>query len=309
MAETGRNNRLTHALLLVFYSFALLACAGYSWTDWPSSRLAAHPWPVANLCGPVGAWLAYQALSFLGYAVFVLLVFAAALSLLRLLNREIADLPLRGTGAALLVLSISAISHLLIPSLDFPASNPLPFTAGGVIGSLLASFLLAQLSRWGSALVLTAGVLVGLLLAADTSVLFLLQLLWSKLSILLAKVPVLRVVLRRPIALAGALPRINPHRSALQQIAVPAGGGTAVALEPDEDEDEDELAEVDEDQDYEEDQESTDELPVKVHGLKDRPAGKAKPGLRVAAKAIAKPKALLNYQLPPLDLLEQPEYT
>ena len=231
MAKTDPRSRLTHALLLVFYSFVLLSCASYSWTDWPSGRLAPHPWPVANLCGPVGAWLAYQVLSFLGYAVFVVLIFAAAWSLLRLLNREIVDLLLRGIGLALLVLSISAISYLLIPSLNFPATNPLPFTAGGVVGLLLGSFLLDQLSRWGSALVLTASLLVGLLLAADSSVVFLLQLLWSKLSTLLAKVPVLRVVLRRPIALAGALPRINPHRGALQQLAGPAGGVTAVALD------------------------------------------------------------------------------
>ncbi len=306
MAKKAPNNRLSHALLLVFYVFALLACSSYQWTDWPSGRLAVHPWPVANLCGPVGAWLAYQALSFLGYAVFVMLIFAGALSVLRLLNREVSDLPLRGIGLGFLVLSISAISYLLVPSLNFPAGNPLPFTAGGVIGSILGSFFLSQLSGWGSGLVLTAGVLVGLLLAADSSVVFLLQLLWSKLSILLGKLPGLRVLLRRPLALSSALPRINPHRAAM---AVPAGGGTAIALEEDEDEEdlEDDEDEEEWEEDEEEDEESADELQVKVHGLKDRPAGKAEPGLRVAAKAIAKPKALVNYQLPPLDLLEQPE--
>ena len=244
LVKTDPRARLTHALLLVFYSFALLACVSYSWTDWPSRRLAPHPWPVVNLCGPVGAWLSYQLLSFLGYSIFVVLIFAVAWSLLKIFNREIADLRLRTIGLAMLVLSISASSYLLIPSLNFPASNALPCTAGGVVGSLLGSFLLVQLSGWGSTLVLIAGILVGLLLAADTYVVFMTRLIWSKLSILLAKVPALRFLLTSRVALAAALPVINPHRV----IAVPAGGGTAVALEPDEGENEGELEEDDEEE-------------------------------------------------------------
>ena len=101
LAKRDPRGRLSHALLLVFYSFTLLACASYSWTDWPSRRVATHPWPVANLCGPVGAWLSYQALSFLGYSVLVVLIFAAAWSLLSIFKREITDLPLRAIGLAL----------------------------------------------------------------------------------------------------------------------------------------------------------------------------------------------------------------
>ena len=314
MSKTPSSNRLIYAGLLLFHCFAILACASYNWTDWPSTRLAPPVWPVTNLCGPVGAWLGYHGLCALGYAVFVLLIFGGAFSLLRLLDRPIAELPLRGTGLGLLVLSSSAVGYLLIPSFGFPAQNPLPFTAGGVIGSAVGSFLLGQLSRWGSALVLTATLAVGLLLAADTSVVFLLRLLCSQLTMLSRKIPLLRTIAGRPIALGAGLPRINPHRAELQDMVVPAGGGTAVALEPDADEED--LLEEDEPDDSddeevepdEQSEQSAQELPVTIHGLRQA-SKKTKSGLRVAAKAIAKPKALVNYQLPPLDLLEQAEYT
>lgn len=298
------SNRWSSAVLLFVSCFGFLACVGYSWSDWPSIRLAPPVWPVENLCGPVGAWLAYQTLSFLGYSVFVLLIFGGAFSVLRLLNRPISDFYLRAAGLAILVLSFSAVGYLLIPSVSFPATNPLPFTAGGVVGSAMGYFLLHQLSRWGSALVLTSALAVGLLLTADTSVGFVLRLILSQLAGLAGKLPLLRTIIRKPLALSAGLPRINPHRAELQQMVVPAGGGSAIALEEPETNEQEQI-EVEETED---EQPSPEKLQVTVHGLREA-VKKTKPGLRVAAKAIAKPKALVNYQLPPLDLLEQAEYT
>ncbi|NIA06378.1 MAG: DUF87 domain-containing protein [Actinobacteria bacterium] len=84
---------------------------------------------------------------------------------------------------------------------------------------------------------------------------------------------------------------------------VPAGGGTAIALEPEVDEQDD-----NEPEQVEDEQPSEKDMQVTVHGLREA-VKKSKPGLRVAAKAIAEPKALVNYQLPSLDLLEPAEYT
>ncbi|NIA06838.1 MAG: hypothetical protein GWP14_04225, partial [Actinobacteria bacterium] len=184
MSSTPLSNRWSSAVLLLVVCFTFLACVSYSWSDWPSTRLAPPVWPGENRCGPVGAWISYQVFSLLGYSVFVLLIFGGVFSVLRLLNRPVSDFYLRVAGLGLLVLSFSAVGHLLSPSFNFPAENPLPFTAGGVVGSALGSFLLRQLSRWGSALVLTAALAVGLLLAADTSVGFVLRLIRSQLALL-----------------------------------------------------------------------------------------------------------------------------
>ena len=125
-AKPGQRNRLIYTLLAFFCCFALLSSWSYSWTDWPSPRLAGHPWPVENLCGPAGAWLAYQLLSFLGYGVFVLFFLAGGFCLLRALNRAVSDLPLRAIGLSLTVFSVSATAYIILPSLDVPRNNPLP---------------------------------------------------------------------------------------------------------------------------------------------------------------------------------------
>ena len=304
MSSAPLSNRWSSAVLLLVICFIFLACVSYSWSDWPSTRLAPGVWPVQNSCGPVGAWLGYQVFSLLGYSVFVFLIFGGAFGILRLLNRQVSDFYLRAAGLGLLVLSFSAVGYLLSPSFNFPAGNPLPFTAGGVVGSALGSFLLQQLSRWGSALVLTAALAVGLLLAADTSVGFVLRVIRSQLALLSQRLPILRAILRKPFAFSASLPRINPHRAELQQMVVPAGGGTAIALEPEEVDEQDDS----EPEQAEDEQSSDEDLQVTVHGLREA-VRKTKPGLRVAAKAIAEPKALVNYQLPSLDLLEPAEYT
>ena len=313
MSESSLKKRFLFAVMLVVQIFAFLACCGYRWMDWPSTRLAPPVWPVENLCGPAGAWLSYHLLSFFGYSIFVLLFFGVIFSVLRLVNRAIADLPLRAMGLTVLVLAVSAVGYLLAPSLDFPTDNPLPFTAGGVIGSFLGNFVYAQLSRWGSALILSAALVVGLLLAADTSVVFVLRLLWSQLAYLISKFPALRALLGKSAAMA--LPRINPHRA---RLLAPAGAGTTVALEPEHELEECQEEELEDDEQEEEEEEeeeeegSAEQLRVKFHGVNRKKNPKSKPGARAVAKTglpEKKRQSLVNYQLPPLDFLEQPEYT
>ena len=307
MASTPVSNKWSSAVLLLVISFTFLSCVSYSWSDWPSTRLAPAVWPVENRCGPVGAWLACQVYGLFGYSVFVLLIFGGALGILRLLNRPASDFYLRAAGLGILVLSCSAVVYLLSPSFNFPGRNPLPFTAGGVVGSALGSFLLIQLSRWGSALVLTSALAVGLLLAADTSVSYVARFIRSQLAVLGQKVPFLRTIVRKSLAISSSLPRINPHRAELQRMVVPAGGGSAIALEEAPPE-QPAASEAKESEKEDEEKTSEGEPQVTVHGLREA-VKKTKPGLRVAAKAIAEPKALVNYELPPLDLLEQAEYT
>ena len=320
LPEHNLKKRLLFTAMLVFHVFAFLACWSYSWADWPSERLAPAIWPVENMCGPAGAWLSYYLLSFFGYSVFVLLFFGAAFALLRLLNRTVADLPLRAVGLVILVLATSAVGFLMAPTLDYPQDNPLPLSAGGAVGSALGKVVYAQLSHWGSALILSAAVLVGLLLAADTSVLFILRFLWSRLKVLLGKLPVLRKAVAK--SAAAAIPRINPHRA---QLAGPAGAGTTVSLDEHElaeyeeaavpDEEDEELEEDEEEEEEEEEvdeEESAEELRVKFRGGKPGPKPKSKPGERAVARteiSEKKRKAMANYRLPPLDLLESAEYT
>lgn len=146
--------------------FVLLACASFRPTDWPSHHVYPHG-SVQNLCGPAGAWVAYNLLLVIGHGVYpILLLTGVCLAVLAVRGR-VGDLWLRGIGLVVLSVAFAAALHQLRPgsSAGFPEGN------GGLLGIATARFLHTYFNTAGTLLILLTAFLIGLLLAADDLVL------------------------------------------------------------------------------------------------------------------------------------------
>ncbi|MFN4242970.1 MAG: DNA translocase FtsK [Tepidisphaerales bacterium] len=146
--------------------FVLLACASFRATDWPSHHVYPHG-PVQNLCGPVGAWVAYHLLLLIGQGIYPILLFTGVCLALLAVRGSVSDLWLRTAGLMLLSVAFAAALHQLKPG----SSNGFPEGNGGLLGIATAKFLHAYFNTAGTMLILLTAFLIGLLLAADDLVL------------------------------------------------------------------------------------------------------------------------------------------
>ena len=164
-----RSNTSRNTLLFVAaaaWVFLLLSLGSFHPTDWPSHAVDPYP-ATANICGNVGAFVAYYAFMVLGQGVFPLLFFAGICLALVTFRNPITDLWLRVVGLLVLCVAFSAALHHFMPG----SAGGLPEGSGGIIGIGTASFLQQHFNTVGTVLVLLTASLVGLLLAADDLVL------------------------------------------------------------------------------------------------------------------------------------------
>src|SRR6188472_1470135 len=102
------------ALALASWAFLLLALGSFSPTDWPSHTVFPYP-PTANLCGTVGAYVAYWCFFAIGQGVFPILFFSGVLLAMVLFKNRVSDIWLRVIGLLLLSTAFAAIVHHLKP--------------------------------------------------------------------------------------------------------------------------------------------------------------------------------------------------
>jgi DNA segregation ATPase FtsK/SpoIIIE, S-DNA-T family len=146
--------------------FLLFALGSFHATDWPSH--AVYPYPaIQNVCGPVGALVAYWSYLVIGQGVFPLLFFSGVCLAMAFYHTRLTDPWLRVVGLALLSIAFAAFVHHFMPG----SSSGLPEGSGGVIGIATAAFLQAHFHGVGTQLILLTAILIGLLLAADDLVL------------------------------------------------------------------------------------------------------------------------------------------
>ncbi len=146
--------------------FLLLSLGSFQATDWPSH--AVYPYPaMQNLCGPVGAYIAYQLYFTLGQGVFPLLFFGGVCVVVFLFQAKISDVWMRLIGLFLLSVAFATLVHHFFSGTGtgFPEGN------GGIIGIGAEAFLRQHVNVAGTRLILAVTLLVGLLLAADDLVL------------------------------------------------------------------------------------------------------------------------------------------
>jgi len=167
MATRAQINRIAFTSLGLGMCFFLLASlVSFNVYDWPNPDVA-PPQAIRNLCGPVGAYLAYQCNYYLGPATIPLLMALALWLVFYCMQKPIDQLILRAIGVVLIGAVISIASYLLNPG----DAQSLSQGYGGVLGIALGHFLLTQTALTGSILILAATMAVGLLLAADNLIL------------------------------------------------------------------------------------------------------------------------------------------
>jgi len=158
----GPLKKIGWMLLAGGWLFLLVALATYQPADWPSHAVAPQNWPVENLCGPAGAWTAYQAYLLFGPGVWLLIVGWAGWLGVTAAGRTVRQLPLRIIG--LVVCAVAASGFV---ALQIPDAGAMPEGAGGLAAIYLVEHLVQHFAVVGSMLVLLAIFGVGAVVAAD----------------------------------------------------------------------------------------------------------------------------------------------
>ena len=146
--------------------FLLVALGSFHYNDWPSHAVFPHP-ATQNLCGSVGAFIAYHIFVAIGQGAFPVMFFTGVCLVLWICNSKVGDLWMRGLGLILLGCAFASAVHHFKPG----AYDGFPEGRGGVIGISLSTLLQHYFSTVGTRLILFTTALVGLLLAADDLVL------------------------------------------------------------------------------------------------------------------------------------------
>jgi S-DNA-T family DNA segregation ATPase FtsK/SpoIIIE len=147
------NKRLNELIGFLCLTFAVLMAAAL-FTYWPAdasfsvSSSTANDAPPHNLIGPVGAYSADLMFQALGYSAFLLPLAAFWLGLKWFRSKQVESQKATLFGYALLLLSLPPLLAL-IPFPDVRGAIP----AGGMLGTLLASALLAGFNKAGAYIV------------------------------------------------------------------------------------------------------------------------------------------------------------
>ena len=66
--------RVVWVALAGLWLFVVVALASFDASDWPSHTVAVHNEPAHNLCGPMGAWVAYNSYHVVGIGSWIVLL-------------------------------------------------------------------------------------------------------------------------------------------------------------------------------------------------------------------------------------------
>lgn len=286
--------RATEVLLFCVCVFLFFSCVpegifpvefsrGFSLSDFPSEYCWPYNDPSSNLCGRWGAFPAYYIMKYIGPGVFVLLFTGMWWLGVRISGREVTQPVLRCIGLGLLIAALSSSVYLVCPA----SENGFPMGNGGVLGIALGSFLLQNAKELGAFIILSSVWVVGLILLADVLVLVFLRGLGTGIG--------------RFVGFAApAMSKAKVHSSALSDIwarlsrrqdghlpGVDVAGNAAI----------EEVTHEQEGEYVGEEEEEGGEVGAKS---KKNRFGVKKPTPYV-------PKTYDDYELPPLDLLDEPE--
>ncbi len=148
----------------------LCSCLSFDIGDWPSRFVYPRNTPPANWCGTAGAFCAYYLLYYIGPGVFVILVSGICFLVAKLAHKPTNQPILRAIGLGLITVAVSMSVQCLWPYRFFG----FPMGSGGVLGIGAAQFLRIHFASLGTFILVAATWIVGFLLLADTFVLVLL---------------------------------------------------------------------------------------------------------------------------------------
>ena len=277
-----------HLYTVALQCFALMAvlvlfcsCLSFDIGDKPSDFVWPHNNPTKNWCGSMGAFFAYHLLYYIGPGVFILLASIAAGITVKLTGRKITQPILRFLGMLLLTATVSSGVYLIWPH----THSSTPVGNGGVLGVGMAVFLTGKFAGLGSFLILASAAVVGSILLADAFVLSLLR--WSGLGFVKsfsAAMPVFSAAKLRSKTLGQIWQRLS-IKQAQPTLA------EALAQEAEEIQ-----------------QRESEDSKIESHLKFPMAAGpKADSGALANVNSYV-PKSYEDYELPGLNLLDEPEY-
>jgi len=170
MVRVSRTDERQAALRFCLVVFGWLACL-FGWASVLSFDAADPPattvWPLndppRNICGHVGASLAFYGFRYFGIGVYPLLALAHLAVIAWSRGARLHDLWLRFAGLALIVTAASTFGRLLLSHTD----HHLVTGPGGLLGTAAADFMQAHFNNFGTVLLLILSLIVGFVLAAD----------------------------------------------------------------------------------------------------------------------------------------------
>jgi S-DNA-T family DNA segregation ATPase FtsK/SpoIIIE len=156
----------------IFVCLVLLcSCLSFDIGDWPSRFECPNNDPAANWCGSIGAFCAYYLLYYIGPGIFIVLVSAIYLWASGIANRPVNQLILRIIGLGLVAVAASTTFHYLWPGryLNFPTGS------GGILGAGASQLMQSHFALLGTFILLAAIWVIGAVLLADSLMLMILS--------------------------------------------------------------------------------------------------------------------------------------
>jgi len=141
----------------------LFSCLSFDIGDWPSGFESPNNNPTANWCGSIGAFCAYYLLYYVGPGIFIVLVSAIYLWGSKLAGRTVDQLILRTVGLGLVTVAASMSFYCLWPYRYFN----FPTGSGGILGTGAAQLMQSHFALLGTYILLAAIWVVGAVLLAD----------------------------------------------------------------------------------------------------------------------------------------------
>ncbi len=274
----------------------ICSCLSFDIGDWPSGFAYPHNNPAANWCGSIGAFCAYYLLHYIGPGVFVILISAVCFWAAGLARRPVNQPVLRAVGLALVTVAASMTFQYFWPYRMFP----FPSGSGGVLGVGAAQLLRSHFAALGTFILVAALWAVGAVLLADSLILMILRVFafvgckfvgaalpaWAvakQHSQVLSEIWRELSVRQKPLARAAEAP--DPRSG--EPVEPPAAAERVVAkpeIEP---------------------LRPMDSIPVRLSAA--APEKPSRPAESRTPKSPVQP-SYEGYQLPPMDLLAEPEY-
>ncbi len=257
----------------------LCSCLSFDIGDWPSRFVSPQNNPPANWCGTVGAFCAYYLLYYIGPGVFVILVSCIWFLFASLRNKQLGQPILRTIGLGLTTTAASMSFQCLWPYRYFN----FPMGSGGVLGIGAAQLMRSQFASLGTLILVSAIWVVGIILLADNFILVVLHAFdFGFKKITGAAVPAWSATKQSAIIGQG----LNDIWQKLSARQKPLTVNSEVPKRP----------------------EAVPLKPINITPVRLPDSQKAPPLQAKPSKSPAVQPSYDDYELPPLDLLAEPEY-
>lgn len=305
--------------LLTFCVFLFLSVLSFHMGDSPSRYVWPHNADTANWCGPVGAFLAYYTLYYIGPGVLLGLLAVGTSLVINLSGKPVNQPVLRVVGLILVVAAASTTWHLVWPTAAVGLYRTGSFPQGGnggILGIAAAQFLSVHLAQLGTWLVVLSCWIVGSILLADTFVFASVR--YFGMAVLKAlglAEPAWKAAREQSQALGDIWTRLNEkQKTRARSFKEAIADFTAQQQAMDSpvevlDGEEEDVDETEETLEHEEDQAVEETIAGETEKKSSRLFKIKKRKAVIKPKKASEPvqKSYDDYQLPPLDFLKEPE--